>query len=53
MTHTHVPTSDYAVVASAFSDEEVAALLALILVINAWNALGVATRAWEPGSYQP
>jgi hypothetical protein len=19
----------------------------------AWNAVGVATRAWEPGSYQP
>ena len=20
---------------------------------NAWNAIGAATRAWEPGSYQP
>jgi hypothetical protein len=25
----------------------------LIIVINAWNAAGVATRAWEPGTYQP
>jgi hypothetical protein len=24
-----------------------------IVTINAWNAIGVATRAWEPGSYQP
>ena len=27
-------------------------VLALILTINAWNTLGVAARAWEPGSYQ-
>jgi hypothetical protein len=31
----------------------VAALVSLIVTINAWNAAGVATRAWEPGSYQP
>ena len=33
--------------------DEVAALLALITTINAWNAIGVSARAWEPGSYQP
>ena len=33
--------------------DEVAALVSLIVAINAWNAIGVATRAWEPGSYQP
>jgi hypothetical protein len=32
---------------------EIAALLALIITINAWNAIGVTTRAWTPGSYQP
>ena len=30
-----------------------AALLSQIVTINAWNTIGVATRAWEPGSYQP
>ena len=53
MTETHVPNADYDAVAAEVSPEEVAALLSLILVINAWNTLGVATRAWEPGSYQP
>jgi len=28
-------------------------LLSLIVAINAWNAISVATRAWEPGSYVP
>src|SRR5262245_15498774 len=40
MNQTHVPEADYAIVAAAFSDEEVAALLGLILMINAWNTLG-------------
>jgi hypothetical protein len=31
----------------------VAALISLIVAINAWNAISVATRAWEPGTYQP
>jgi hypothetical protein len=29
------------------------ALVSLIVTINAWNAIGVSTRAWTPGSYQP
>jgi AhpD family alkylhydroperoxidase len=49
---THVPDPAYDEVAAVFSPAEVAALLGLIVMINAWNALGVATRAWEPGSYQ-
>jgi AhpD family alkylhydroperoxidase len=49
----HVPTEDYEAVAAQFTPDEVAALLALIVTINAWNAIGVSTRAWEPGSYQP
>jgi hypothetical protein len=32
---------------------EIAALPCLIITINAWNAIGVTTRAWTPGSYQP
>src|SRR5438477_7207718 len=46
----HVPTADYEAVAAQFSEDEVAALLSLIVTINAWNAIGVAARAWTPGS---
>jgi hypothetical protein len=31
----------------------VAALLSLIVTINAWNAIAVSSRAGVPGSYQP
>jgi AhpD family alkylhydroperoxidase len=50
---THVPDEAYAAVAAEYSEQEVAALISLIVMINAWNAVGVATRSWEPGSYQP
>jgi AhpD family alkylhydroperoxidase len=49
----HVPIEDYDAVAAHFTADEVAALLILIVAINAWNALAVTTRAWVPGSYQP
>ena len=49
----HVPARDYDAVAAEFSPAEVAALVSLIVAINAWNAISVATRAWEPGTYQP
>jgi AhpD family alkylhydroperoxidase len=49
----HVPTADYDAVAAHFTPDEVAALVSLIVAINAWNAIAVSTRAWEPGSYQP
>ena len=49
----HVPTEAYEAVAECFSEDEVAALISLIVTINAWNAIGVSTRAWEPGSYEP
>jgi AhpD family alkylhydroperoxidase len=48
----HVPDAEYEAVAAHYSPDEVAALLALIVTINAWNAVGVATHAWEPGSYE-
>jgi AhpD family alkylhydroperoxidase len=49
----HVPAADYDAVATEFTPDEIAALLGLIVTINAWNALAVSTRAWLPGSYQP
>ena len=53
MADTHVPDEAYAAVAKEYTEQEVAALVSLIVMINAWNAVGVTTRAWEPGSYQP
>jgi AhpD family alkylhydroperoxidase len=53
MPQTHVPTADFAAAAEQFSPAEVGALISLIVTINAWNAIGVSTRAWLPGSYQP
>jgi AhpD family alkylhydroperoxidase len=50
---THVPEQAYRGAAAEFSEAETTALLSLIVTINAWNAIGVTTRAWEPGSYQP
>ena len=45
---TRVPVEEYDAVAAHWSPDEVGALLALIVTINAWNGLAVATRAWEP-----
>jgi alkylhydroperoxidase family enzyme len=48
LAETRVPQEEYDAVAAHWSPDEVGALLALIVTINAWNALSVATRAWEP-----
>jgi AhpD family alkylhydroperoxidase len=48
LSETHVPDAAYEEVAAEFSPEEVGALLGLIVTINAWNALSVASRAWSP-----
>ena len=50
---TRVPAEAYDAVAAEFSPAEIGALLSLIVTVSAWNMLSVATRAWEPGSYQP
>jgi AhpD family alkylhydroperoxidase len=50
---THVPDGDYAAAAAEFSPAEIAALLTVIVTINAWNRIAVTARTWEPGSYQP
>ena len=49
----HVPAAEYQAVAAEFTPDEIAALLGLIVTINAWNAIAVSSRAWVPGSYQP
>ena len=48
LAETRVPAEEYDAVAALWSPDEVGALLSLIVTINAWNALAVATRAWEP-----
>jgi AhpD family alkylhydroperoxidase len=52
LTETHVPDQAYQDVAAEFSPPQIAALVSLIVTINAWNAISVSTRAWVPGSYQ-
>ncbi len=47
-TQTHVPQEDYDAVAAHWSDDEIGALVALIVTINVWTLIGVATRTWEP-----
>jgi AhpD family alkylhydroperoxidase len=49
----HVSTEAFAAAAAEFTVAELAALISLIVTINAWNAIGVTTHAWLPGSYQP
>jgi AhpD family alkylhydroperoxidase len=53
MTRDHVPAAAYQTAAERLTPGEIAALRSLIITINAWNAIGVTTRAWTPGSYQP
>jgi alkylhydroperoxidase family enzyme len=52
MTDAHVPDDAFAEAAAQFTAEELAALVTLIVTINAWNAVSVSTRAWVPGSYE-
>jgi AhpD family alkylhydroperoxidase len=49
---THVPAEAYAEVAAEYSPDEIAALVSLLVAINAWNTVGVSTRAWVPGTYK-
>jgi len=53
LTETHVPDEAFAAASQHFTEAELGALVSLIVTINAWNMIGVTTRAWEPGSYQP
>jgi AhpD family alkylhydroperoxidase len=47
-----VPDEVYHAAAEHFSDEDLAQLIAVIVVINAWNRISITSRAYEPGSYE-
>jgi AhpD family alkylhydroperoxidase len=49
----HVPREVFDEAARHFEPEALAQLVAQLVAINAWNRIGVTTRGWEPGSYQP
>ncbi len=49
---THVPAEAYAEIAAEYSPDEIAALVSLLVAINAWNTVGVSTRTWVPGTYE-
>ena len=53
MADDHVPAAAFDAVAEHYDAGEIAALVSLIVTVNAWNAIGVSTRTWQPGSYQP
>jgi len=53
LAHDHVPAEAFDAVAAEFNPDEIAALVSLIVTINAWNTIGVSTRTWIPGSYEP
>jgi len=46
-----VPAAVMDEAARCFEPEPLAQLVALLVTVNAWNRIGVATRCWEPGSY--
>lgn len=48
----HVPDDKYQIAADAFDQKELAQLMGLIIMINAWNRVGVTCRI-EPGHYNP
>jgi AhpD family alkylhydroperoxidase len=48
----HVPDQVYESAAMVFDDKELAQLIGLIIMINAWNRVGVSCRL-EPGHYSP
>ncbi|GAA4432885.1 carboxymuconolactone decarboxylase family protein [Georgenia halophila] len=45
---THVPDADWREASAHLNPAELGALVSLIVVINAWNTVGVTTRAWTP-----
>ena len=53
MADEHVPAEAFNAIAEHYSADEIAALISMIVTVTAWNAIGVSTRTWQPGSYQP
>ncbi|MRG59301.1 carboxymuconolactone decarboxylase family protein [Agromyces sp. CFH 90414] len=48
LSETHVPDEAWREASEQFTDDELAALLALLVSVNAWNELAVSTRGWRP-----
>ena len=48
LSETHVPDRVVDEAVRELGEEQTAALLSLILAINVWNGIGVATRCWTP-----
>lgn len=48
LSETHVPDEVWHEASAQFTDDELAALLALLVSVNAWNELAVSTRGWRP-----
>ena len=53
LSDTHVPDQAYQDMAAEFGPREIAALVSLVVTINAWNTISVSTRAWIPGFCNP
>ncbi len=49
----HVPHPVWAAAAGHFDPVQLAALVSLVVTVNAWNRLGVATRTWLPEAGTP
>jgi AhpD family alkylhydroperoxidase len=47
MAETHVPDAVVSELRETWTEAEAAALVALLVSINAWNAIGVAARCWR------
>jgi AhpD family alkylhydroperoxidase len=47
LSETHVPEAVVDNARAELGEERLAALLALVVTINAWNAIGVTTRCWS------
>lgn len=47
LSETHVPESVVGRARAELGEERLAALLALVVAINVWNAIGVTTRCWS------
>jgi AhpD family alkylhydroperoxidase len=52
LSDTHVPDEVYRLAEQHFDEKELAQLISLIIMINAWNRLSVTTRL-QPGNYTP
>jgi AhpD family alkylhydroperoxidase len=49
----HVTDADFDAAAAEFNEQELAALISAIVMINAWNNVACTTHTWVPGSYEP